>query len=86
MGILAWIVLGLVAGALAKLIMPGQQGGGIILTIVLGVVGAIVGGFLGTYVFGFGDISGFDVRSIAIAVGGALLVLFVYGLATRGRA
>ena len=58
MGILAWIVLGLVAGALAKFIMPGQQGGGIILTIVLGVVGALVGGFLGTYVFGFGDISG----------------------------
>jgi uncharacterized membrane protein YeaQ/YmgE (transglycosylase-associated protein family) len=86
MGILAWIVLGLVAGALAKFIMPGQQGGGIILTIVLGVVGALVGGFLGTYVFGFGDISGFDLRSIAIAVGGALLVLFVYGLVARGRA
>ena len=86
MGILAWIVLGLVAGALAKFIMPGQQGGGIILTIVLGVVGALVGGFLGTYVFGFGDISGFDVRSIAIAVGGALLVLFVYGLVARRRA
>jgi uncharacterized membrane protein YeaQ/YmgE (transglycosylase-associated protein family) len=79
MGILAWIILGLVAGALAKLIMPGRQGGGIIMTIVLGVVGAIVGGFLGTSVFGFGDISGFDLRSIVIAVGGALLVLFLYG-------
>ena len=86
MGILAWIVLGLVAGALAKFLMPGQQGGGIILTIVLGVVGALVGGFLGTYVFGFGDISGFDFRSNAIAVGGALLVLLVYGLVARGRA
>ena len=86
MGILAWIILGLVAGALAKFIMPGEQGGGIILTIVLGVVGALVGGFLGTYVFGFGDISGFDVRSIAIAVGGALVVLFLYGLVARGRA
>ncbi|CAN5717172.1 GlsB/YeaQ/YmgE family stress response membrane protein [soil metagenome] len=85
MGILAWIVLGLVAGALAKFIMPGQQGGGIILTIVLGVVGALVGGFLGTYVFGFGDISGFDLRSIAIAVGGALVVLFLYGFVARGR-
>ena len=86
MGILAWILLGLVAGALAKFIMPGRQGGGIILTIVLGVVGALVGGFLGTHVFGFGDISGFDLRSIAIAIGGALLVLFVYGLVARGRA
>jgi len=80
MGILAWILLGLVAGALAKFIMPGRQGGGIILTIVLGVVGAVVGGFLGTHVLGFGDISGFDLRSIAIAVGGAILVLFLYGL------
>ena len=86
MGILAWILLGLVAGALAKFIMPGQQGGGIILTTVLGIVGAIVGGLLGTYVLGFGDISGFDLRSIAIAVGGALLVLFVYGFVARGRA
>ncbi|HMB06806.1 MAG TPA: GlsB/YeaQ/YmgE family stress response membrane protein [Isosphaeraceae bacterium] len=85
MGILAWILLGLVAGALAKFIMPGQQGGGIILTTVLGIVGAIVGGLLGTYVFGFGDISGFDLRSIAIAVGGALLVLFLYGYFARGR-
>ena len=85
MGILAWILLGLVAGALAKYIMPGQQGGGIILTTVLGIVGAIVGGLLGTYVLGFGDISGFDLRSIAIAVGGALLVLFLYGYFARGR-
>ena len=86
MGILAWIVLGLVAGALAKFIMPGEQGGGIILTSVLGIIGALVGGFLGTYVFGFGDISGFDVRSIAIAVGGALVALVVYGFVARGRA
>jgi len=88
MGILAWVLLGLVAGALAKFIMPGRQGGGIILTTVLGVVGALVGGLLGTYVLGFGDVSGLDLRSIAIAVGGALLVLFVYGLvaaAARSR-
>jgi uncharacterized membrane protein YeaQ/YmgE (transglycosylase-associated protein family) len=86
MGILAWIVLGLVAGALAKFIVPGKQGGGIILTTVLGVVGALVGGFLGTHVLGFGDISGFDLRSIAIAVGGAIVVLVLYGLVARGRA
>jgi uncharacterized membrane protein YeaQ/YmgE (transglycosylase-associated protein family) len=86
MGILAWILLGLVAGALAKFILPGRQGGGLVVTTILGVIGAIVGGFLGTYVFGWGDISGFDVRSVGIAVVGALAVLFVHGLVTRGRA
>ena len=65
--------------------MPGEQGGGIIVTIILGIIGALVGGFLGTSVFGFGDISGFDVRSIAIAVGGALVALVVYGFLARGR-
>jgi uncharacterized membrane protein YeaQ/YmgE (transglycosylase-associated protein family) len=86
MGILAWILLGLVAGALAKFILPGRQGGGFIVTTILGVIGAIVGGFLGTYVFGFGDISGFDLRSVGIAVVGALVVLLVYGFVARGRA
>lgn len=86
MGILAWIVLGLVAGALAKLIMPGDQAGGIILTTILGVVGALIGGFLGTSVFGFGEVTGFDLRSIAIAVGGALLVLVVFGFLSRRKA
>jgi uncharacterized membrane protein YeaQ/YmgE (transglycosylase-associated protein family) len=85
MGILAWIIFGLIAGALAKFIMPGQQPGGIILTIVLGIVGAVVGGFIGTRLLGFGDISGFDLRSLAIAVGGALLVLVVYGMLIRRR-
>ena len=84
MGILSWIIFGLIAGALAKFIMPGAQGGGIILTIVLGVVGALVGGFLGTKL-GLGDISGFDLRSMAIAVGGALLALVAYGLIARNR-
>ncbi len=85
MGILSWIVFGLIAGALAKFIMPGRQGGGIILTSVLGVVGALVGGFLSTHLLGLGDISGFDLRSMAIAVGGALLALVVYGLIVRNR-
>ncbi len=80
MGILAWIIFGLIAGALAKFIMPGRQGGGLILTTVLGVVGALVGGYLGTRVFGIADVSGFDLRSMAIAVGGALLLLFLFGL------
>jgi uncharacterized membrane protein YeaQ/YmgE (transglycosylase-associated protein family) len=85
MGILYWLIFGLIAGAVAKFIMPGKQGGGIILTIILGIVGAVVGGFLGTHLLGFGDISGFDLRSMAIAVGGAFLVLIVYGMITRSR-
>ena len=83
MGILYWLIFGLIAGAVAKFIMPGKQGGGIILTIILGIVGAVVGGFLGTHLLGFGDISGFDLRSMAIAVGGAFLVLIVYGIFSR---
>jgi uncharacterized membrane protein YeaQ/YmgE (transglycosylase-associated protein family) len=85
MGILLWIIFGLIAGVLAKFIMPGRQGGGFILTTLLGIVGAVVGGYLGT-LLGLGDISGFDLRSMALAVGGALLVLVVFGLVQRSRA
>ncbi len=77
MGILSWAILGLVAGALAKLIMPGKDGGGILITMVLGIAGAIVGGWLGAF-FGLGTTSGFSLGSIATATVGALLILFVY--------
>ncbi|HEY2147783.1 MAG TPA: GlsB/YeaQ/YmgE family stress response membrane protein [Pirellulales bacterium] len=85
MGILAWAVFGLIAGAIAKYLMPGKAPGGIILTIVLGVVGAVVGGYIGT-LLGFGDISGFNIKSMLLAVGGGVLVLFIYGLLTKGKA
>jgi uncharacterized membrane protein YeaQ/YmgE (transglycosylase-associated protein family) len=85
MGILVWVVFGLIAGAIAKFLMPGNIPGGIVATILLGIVGAVVGGYLGTLV-GFGNISGFDLRSMALAVGGGLVVLLIYGLATKGRA
>lgn len=78
MGILSWIVLGLVAGALAQWIMPGKNGGGIFMTMILGIVGAIVGGWVSTF-FGFGSVSGFNIGSLVIAVLGALIVLFVHG-------
>jgi uncharacterized membrane protein YeaQ/YmgE (transglycosylase-associated protein family) len=77
MGVFTWIVFGLIAGFLAKWIMPGKDGGGFIMTTVLGVVGALLGGFIST-AMGFGDISGFDLRSMVIAVAGALLVLWLY--------
>ena len=85
MGILAWIVLGLVAGFLAKLLMPGQGPAGFVVTILLGIVGALVGGYLGSHVFGLEDVTGFDLRGVGLAVGGAVLVLFVYGLLKRAK-
>jgi len=84
MGILAWIVLGLIAGAIAKLILPGRQGGGWIVTLILGVVGAFVGGFIGNLVVGraLGDLG--DPWTWILAIGGAIIVLLVYGAVTRG--
>jgi uncharacterized membrane protein YeaQ/YmgE (transglycosylase-associated protein family) len=85
MGILLWVVFGLIAGAIARFLMPGKASGGIILTILLGIVGAVVGGYVGT-LLGFGDVTGFDLGSMALAVGGGVLVLVVFGLVTGGRA
>jgi uncharacterized membrane protein YeaQ/YmgE (transglycosylase-associated protein family) len=77
MGILSWLVLGLVVGVLAKWIMPGRDPGGIIVTIVIGIVGAFLGGFIGSFI-GLGTVTGFDLRSLALAVVGALVLLLVY--------
>jgi uncharacterized membrane protein YeaQ/YmgE (transglycosylase-associated protein family) len=77
MGIVSWIVFGLVAGALAKWIMPGNDPGGCIVTILLGIVGASVGGFIGTQL-GWGTVQGFNIRSFFLAVLGAVIVLAVY--------
>ena len=85
MGILAWLLFGLIVGAIAKLIMPGAQGGGWIITIILGIVGAMVGGWIGG-VLGLGDASSFTIGGIAMAVLGAIVVLFIYGAVTRNRA
>jgi uncharacterized membrane protein YeaQ/YmgE (transglycosylase-associated protein family) len=83
MGILAWIIFGLIAGIVAKVIMPGRDPGGFILTVIIGIAGALIGGYVST-LFGFGDISGFDIRSFIIAVLGALVLLFIYHR-VRGR-
>lgn len=83
MGILAWIVFGLIAGVIAKLIMPGRDGGGFILTCILGIVGAVVGGWLATRLGYGGDITGFNLRSFIVAVVGAIVVLAVFRLLRR---
>jgi uncharacterized membrane protein YeaQ/YmgE (transglycosylase-associated protein family) len=85
MYILLWALFGLIAGAIARWLMPGKAPGGILVTILLGIVGAIVGGFIGTRL-GFGDIDGFNLYSLLLAVGGGVLVLFLFGLVNRARA
>lgn len=80
MGILSWIVLGLVAGALAKLLMPGKDGGGWIITMVLGIAGAFVGGYLGSMLGLGGSANGVNLGSIVTATAGAFVLLFVYKL------
>ena len=75
MGILSWILLGLGVGLLAKWIMPGPDPGGLVITILLGIAGAFVGGFIGSLI-GLGDVSGFNLGGLALATGGALLLLW----------
>jgi uncharacterized membrane protein YeaQ/YmgE (transglycosylase-associated protein family) len=79
MGILSWILFGLIAGALAKFIMPGSDPGGCLITILIGVAGAVLGGFIATQL-GWGTVTGFDLRSFGIAIGGALLLLLIFKL------
>ncbi len=85
MGIIGWIVLGLIVGAIAKAILPGRQGGGWLVTLLLGVVGALLGGFIGSALFGVTLGSFFEIRTWLLAIGGALIVLLIWGFATRGR-
>ena len=81
---LYWILLGLVAGTLAKFLMPGRDPSGCIITVVLGVVGAFIGGFIGT-LFGWGSVTrgSFDLRSIGLATLGAMVVLLIGRMVRR---
>ncbi|MCY7325503.1 MAG: GlsB/YeaQ/YmgE family stress response membrane protein [Microbacteriaceae bacterium] len=85
MGIIGWIILGLLAGAIAKAILPGNQGGGWLITLVLGVVGALLGGFIGSALFNAPLEDFFSIQTWLLAIGGAILVLLIFGLVTRGR-
>jgi uncharacterized membrane protein YeaQ/YmgE (transglycosylase-associated protein family) len=77
MVIITWILLGLVAGALAKFIMPGKDPGGIFVTILIGIAGGMLGGFLGTFI-GLGKIESFDLGGIFIATVGSIILLIAY--------
>ncbi|WP_028935146.1 GlsB/YeaQ/YmgE family stress response membrane protein [Pseudonocardia spinosispora] len=86
MGIIGWIVVGLVVGALAKLIMPGKDPGGIIVTILIGIVGAILGGFIGKAIFGGGLGGFFDLRTWLLGLVGSLILLGIWRLIAGRRA
>ena len=85
MSIIIWILIGLIAGALAKWILPGPDPGGVILTIVIGMVGAIVGGFVVGLLGGVG-ITGFNLWSILVATLGAIILLAIYRAVVNSRA
>lgn len=83
-GLIAWIVLGLIAGLIAKAIMPGKDPGGCIITIIIGVVGALIGGFLST-LLGFGGLAGgLDWRNLVIATIGAIVLLAIWRMMRGG--
>lgn len=87
--IIAWVILGLIAGAIAKAIYPGHQGGGILATMLLGIVGAFIGGSLfsllttGTLAL---TSSGFSIGGLIVAIIGAMVAIFIWGLITRRTA
>lgn len=82
MGFIGFLLLGLIAGAIAKQIMPGEQGGGWIATMILGVVGAMVGGWLGSLLFNHPIDKFFSLTNWVLAIVGSLIVLVVYGFIT----
>jgi uncharacterized membrane protein YeaQ/YmgE (transglycosylase-associated protein family) len=85
MEIISWVVIGLLAGLLARWIMPGTRPGGFIVTALIGMAGASIGGFIVRLLGGAGA-TGFNVWSILVAILGAIILLFVYGLIDRRTA
>jgi uncharacterized membrane protein YeaQ/YmgE (transglycosylase-associated protein family) len=80
---LAFLLLGLIAGAIAKAILPGKQGGGWFITLLLGVVGALLGGWLGGLLFGVNLQEFWSIQTWLVAIVGSIVVLLIYGLITR---
>ncbi|MDP9885787.1 putative membrane protein YeaQ/YmgE (transglycosylase-associated protein family) [Sinomonas atrocyanea] len=87
MGFFGFLILGLIAGAIAKAILPGKQGGGWLVTLLLGVVGAILGGWIGGLIFGGNTLgSFFEIRTWVTAIVGSLIVLLIWGALAKRRA
>ncbi|WP_136807150.1 GlsB/YeaQ/YmgE family stress response membrane protein [Desulfosediminicola flagellatus] len=82
MGILSWIVMGLIVGVLAKFIMPGKDPGGFIVTTLIGIAGAFVGGYIGSFL-GLGAVTGLNLGSLLLAIGGAIILLILYRVIKR---
>lgn len=78
--IIGWIIFGLIAGAVAKLLMPGRDPGGMFVTILLGIGGAVVGGFIGRAIWGSTGANDWSIGSFVLAIVGAILLLFLYRL------
>jgi len=83
MGLGSWVLMGLLAGLVAKFLLPGKDPGGCVITVLIGIGGALLGGFLATYL-GFGGLSGFDGRSFVIATLGAFVLLLLLRVVKRG--
>ncbi len=82
MGILSWIILGLVAGFIAKMILPGDDPGGFIVTAIIGIVGGVIGGFVGS-LLGLGGVDGLNIGSIILAIVGAMILLIGYRMVKK---
>jgi uncharacterized membrane protein YeaQ/YmgE (transglycosylase-associated protein family) len=83
--IIGWIIFGAIAGAIAKLLMPGKDPGGFIVTVLLGVAGAVVGGFIGRAIWGSSGVNDWSIGSFALAIAGAIVLLFLYRLLVGRR-
>lgn len=85
MGVLSWMFFGLIAGAIAKFIMPGKDPGGCLGTVIIGILGAVIGGFVGNTLLDIGSVTGFNLRSFGIAILGAIILLTLYRLLLERR-
>jgi uncharacterized membrane protein YeaQ/YmgE (transglycosylase-associated protein family) len=84
-GVISWIFFGLLAGAIAKFIMPGKDPGGCLGTTLIGILGAVIGGFIGNELLDIGTVTGFNLPSLGIAILGAIILLLLYRLLLERR-